>query len=157
MCIKSWVPLWHYRLRFQHCHCSGLGHYCGRVWFLPQELPYALGEAENKTMKTNKQNLTFFSVETSRFIYWFYFFIYILKLYWGIVDLQCVINFYCTTKWFSYMYTHIHSFSDSFPIEIFTEYWVEFPALHSRAHWPVILYTTALPLKYCEWFKHNFF
>ena len=36
----------------------------------------------------------------------------------------------CTTKWFSYTRTHIHSFSDSFPILIITEYWSEFPVLY---------------------------
>ena len=29
---------------------------------------------------------------------------------------QCCINFRRATKWFSYTYTYIHSFSDSFPI-----------------------------------------
>ena len=42
-------------------------------------------------------------------------------LYWGIVYLQCV-SFRCTAKWFSYTYTNIHSFSDSFPIQVITEY-----------------------------------
>ena len=36
--------------------------------------------------------------------------------YWNIVDLQCCISFRYTAKWFSYTYTNIHSFSDSFPI-----------------------------------------
>ena len=31
-----------------------------------------------------------------------------------IVDLQCCVSFRCTAKWFSYTYTYIHSFSDSF-------------------------------------------
>ena len=36
-----------------------------------------------------------------------------------IVDLQCCINFRCIAKWFSYIYTYIHSFSDSFLIQEF--------------------------------------
>ena len=35
------------------------------------------------------------------------------KFYWRIVDLQYC-YFCCTTKWFSYTNTHIHSFSDFF-------------------------------------------
>ena len=42
------------------------------------------------------------------------FFNLIFILYWGIVDLQCCVNFRYTAKWFSYTYTYIHSFSDSF-------------------------------------------
>ena len=37
-------------------------------------------------------------------------------LYWNIVDLQCCVSFKYIAKWFSYAYTFIHSFSDSFPI-----------------------------------------
>ena len=33
---------------------------------------------------------------------------------WSRADLQCCISFRCTTKWLSYIYTYIHSFSDSF-------------------------------------------
>ena len=56
----------------------------------------------------------------------------ILILYWSIVDLQCCVSFRGTAKWFSYTYTYICSFSDSFSIEVITECWVEFPALYSR-------------------------
>ena len=38
-----------------------------------------------------------------------------LKVLLKYIDLLCD-NFCCTTKWFSYTFTHIHSFSDSFPI-----------------------------------------
>ena len=38
----------------------------------------------------------------------------IFILYWGIAYLWCV-SFRCSTRWFSYAYTYIHSFSDSFP------------------------------------------
>ena len=31
------------------------------------------------------------------------------------------------------MYKHIHYFSDSFPIKIITEYWVELPVLYSSS------------------------
>ena len=37
------------------------------------------------------------------------------------------------SKWFSYTYAYIHSFSDSFLIKVFPEYWVEFPVLYSRS------------------------
>ena len=33
----------------------------------------------------------------------------------------------------THTHTHIHSFSDSFPIQVITEYWVEFPVLYSRS------------------------
>ena len=43
----------------------------------------------------------------------------------------------------SVIHTHIHSFSDSFPIEFFTEYWVESPVLYiAGPQWPVIPYTS---------------
>ena len=38
------------------------------------------------------------------------------KFYWNIINLQCYYNLCCTTKWCSCTRTHIHSFSDSFPI-----------------------------------------
>ena len=38
------------------------------------------------------------------------------NFHWSIVDLQCCVRFGCTAKWFSYTYTYIHSFLDSFPI-----------------------------------------
>ena len=36
--------------------------------------------------------------------------------YCSIFDLQCCISFTCTAKWFSYTYTYIFPFSNSFPI-----------------------------------------
>ena len=36
-------------------------------------------------------------------------------LFYTIVNLQCYVCFRCTAKGFIYTYTHIHSFSDSFP------------------------------------------
>ena len=55
------------------------------------------------------------------------------KFYWSIVGLQCCDNFCCATNWFSYTYTPIHSFSDSFPRWIITKYWVQFSMLYSRS------------------------
>ena len=52
------------------------------------------------------------------------------KIYWSIVDLQCCVSFMCTAKWFNYTYTN--PFSDSFPIKIIREYWVEFLVLYRR-------------------------
>ena len=31
------------------------------------------------------------------------------------------------------LYTYMYPFSDSFPIEVITEYWVEFPVLYNRS------------------------
>ena len=47
-----------------------------------------------------------------RYITFFVFFL-IFILYCSIVDLQCCISFIYTTKWFSYTYTCIYSFSDA--------------------------------------------
>ena len=33
--------------------------------------------------------------------------IFLNLFYSSIVDLQCCVNFYCTAKWFSYIYTHL--------------------------------------------------
>ena len=52
------------------------------------------------------------------------FFFRVLKFYWSIVDLQGYDNFCCTTKVFSYTYTHIHSLSD---------YYIEFSVLSDRS------------------------
>ena len=39
---------------------------------------------------------------------WISFFFFFLNLfYWSIVDLQCCVNLYCTTQWFSYTYIYI--------------------------------------------------
>ena len=38
-----------------------------------------------------------------------------------------------TAKWISFTSTHIHSFSDSFPMEVIAECWVEFFVLYSRS------------------------
>ena len=43
---------------------------------------------------------------------------------WNIVDLQGCVSSCCTAKWISYTYTYSHSFLDSMPMYVFTEYWV---------------------------------
>ena len=66
-------------------------------------------------------------------------FFFSFKFYWSIVDWQCCDNFCWRTKWFSSMYTHIHSFFNSSPMWIITEYWVEYPVLCrylSGPQWP---------------------
>ena len=60
-----------------------------------------------------------------------FFFNLIFILYWSIVDLQYCVSFRCTAKLLSY--TYIHSFSDSFPVQVITGYGVEFPVLCSRS------------------------
>ena len=50
--------------------------------------------------------------------------------YWSRVDSQYCVNFCCTAKWLSY--THIPSFSYSFPLWFIIGYWIEFPVLYSR-------------------------
>ena len=52
---------------------------------------------------------------------------------WRIVVLQCCVSFRYTAKRLSYTYTYIHSFPVSFPIQIISECWVEFPVLYSRS------------------------
>ena len=56
--------------------------------------------------------------------------------YWHIVDLQCV-SFWCVAKWFCFIHTHTrtykYSFSDSFPLQFITRYWIWFPVLYSRS------------------------
>ena len=56
-----------------------------------------------------------------------------ILFYWSIVDLQCCFSFTCTAKWFNYIYTYIHSFSDSFLIYVITEHWVEVLVPYSRS------------------------
>ena len=60
-----------------------------------------------------------------------FFFNLTFILYWSIVDLQYCVSFRCTAKLLSY--TYIHSFSDSFPVQVITGYGVEFPVLCSRS------------------------
>ena len=55
---------------------------------------------------------------------------------WHIVQTDLVevtSTFKCTAEWFSYTYTYTNSFSYSFLVQVFTEYWVDFPVLHSRS------------------------
>ena len=58
--------------------------------------------------------------------------IFKITVYWSIVDSQHCVSFCCTAEQMSYTYTLIHSFLDSIPIWVTTEYQVEFPILYSR-------------------------
>ena len=65
-----------------------------------------------------------------------FFFFFIFKSFIEVFNLQCCDGVCCTC-------THIHSLSDSFPKQIITEYWVEFPVLYTAGPYcPVIPYTT---------------
>ena len=50
------------------------------------------------------------------------FFVLFFNFYWNIVDLRYGASFRCIPKSVSYTYTYIHSFSDSFSIQVVTEY-----------------------------------
>ena len=56
------------------------------------------------------------------------------------VNLQCHVSYRCTTKWFSYTYTCIYSFSNYFPIQVVTEFWAEFPVLYCKSLFCFTLY-----------------
>ena len=62
-----------------------------------------------------------------------FFFTLIFIIYWSIIDVQYCISFRCTAKWPSYSHTYTHSFADSFPIKVVTEFCIEFPALYIRS------------------------
>ena len=50
--------------------------------------------------------------------------------------LYICVNFCCTAKWISFIYTvcvFIKLFLDYFPILVITEYWIEFPVLYSKS------------------------
>ena len=51
--------------------------------------------------------------------------------FWSIVDLQCCVKFRCTAEWISY--TYIHFYLDYFPIQVITEYWVQFHVLYNMS------------------------
>ena len=55
-----------------------------------------------------------------------------LNFYWTIVNSKCCVSFCGTVQCISYTYPYIHSFLDSFPIWVITEYWIEFPVLYSQ-------------------------
>ena len=74
----------------------------------------------------------FFKLNNRGLNYFFLDFCF-LKFHWRLVDLQSWDHFCCTTKWFSHTQTHIHSLLDSFPTNLITEHWVEFPVLYSRS------------------------
>ena len=46
-----------------------------------------------------------------------------------------------SVKWIGCIYVYVHSFSDSFPIQVLTEHWGEFPVIHRRSFRWSVLYT----------------
>ena len=53
------------------------------------------------------------------------FFNLVFILYENIVGFQCCVGFRYTAKWFGHTYTYVYSSSDSFPIEVITD-WVTY-------------------------------
>ena len=50
-----------------------------------------------------------------------------------------------------YIHTHTHSFLDSFPIQIITEYWVEFPVPYRVPHSLIFFQSISPPLCCSYW------
>ena len=51
--------------------------------------------------------------------------IFLINFYWSAIDLQCCVSF----RKANHLYIYIYLLLDSFPVEVITEYWVEFPVL----------------------------
>ena len=55
------------------------------------------------------------------------------NFHWSIVDLQYCVSFSCIYSMVNQLYIYPLFFLDSFPIGVFTGYWVEFPVPYSRS------------------------
>ena len=76
-----------------------------------------------------------------------YNFYFILEYSWfTVLCLRYTAKWFCThTHTHTHIHIHyIHSFSDSCPIQVITEYWVEFPVLYSRSLLIIYLVYTSL-------------
>ena len=111
---------------------------------------------------SNYDFLWIYSREWDCWILWWYYFFVLFS--WSISDLQCCVSFRCITKWLSYTYTCIPSFSDSFLIQFITEYWVEFSLLYSRSFLDISsIYSCVCGLpgwcngkeSTCQWRRHK--
>ena len=89
-----------------------LHHHTLWEWLLSTVYPLIVGTFSVSTEKFLVQNCR---VKTP-YLACFVSFFLTLIFYWSIVDLQCCVSFWCTSKWFSSTYAFIQSFSDSFHI-----------------------------------------
>ena len=65
-------------------------------------------------------------------------FFLLLEYSWFIMLCSCILY---SVKWIGCIYVYVHSFSDSFPIQVLTEHWGEFPVIHRRSFRWSVLYT----------------
>ena len=87
--------------------------------FYPSAVPSAQGWASENdfhfALKATERGDPLRPGGTWSYITLLFFFLSFKKFYWSRVDLQGCVHFCCSTKWLSYICTHVRSLSDSFP------------------------------------------